>query len=204
MRLLQHWLHVEMRYSPGSDYTNLLHKLQAVDRSLIPSDRSAPGAGIQAFCGIQGCLAHRLGSHVQRQCQGYGQVPNYVGMSIASSSWQYALPCATSDGAFEAGTSGLVCTDNMATVAYINRQCSLHSRRMSQLACHLLLFSQKHLRSLRVIHIPGVFNQAADKLSRAALPGEWRLHPQTVQLIWSQFRVAQVDPLASPETAHCQ
>ncbi len=38
------------------------------------------------------------------QCQGYGQVPNCVGMSIASSSWQYALPWAVSEGAFRAGT----------------------------------------------------------------------------------------------------
>ncbi len=54
---------------------------------------------------------------------------------------------------------------------------------MSQLARHLLLWSQKHLRSLRAIHIPGLLNRAADELSRAALPGEWRLHPQTAQLI---------------------
>ncbi len=68
----------------------------------------------------------------------------------------------------------------------------------------LLLWSQKHLRSLHAIHIPGVFNRAADKLSRAALPGEWRLHPKAVQLIWRQFGVAQVDLFASPETTHCQ
>ncbi len=81
------------------------------------------------------------------------------------------------------GKDVLVRTDNTATVAYINRQGGLRSRRMSQLARHLLLWSQKHLRSLRAIHIPGVFNQVADELSRAALPGEWRLHPQAVQLI---------------------
>ncbi len=34
---------------------------------------------------------------------------------------------------------------------------------MSQLARHLLLWSQKHLRSLRAIHIPGVFNRAAEE-----------------------------------------
>ncbi len=66
------------------------------------------------------------------------------------------------------------------TVAYINRQ---GFRRMSQLARHLLLWSQKHLRSLRAIHIPGLLNRAANELSRAALPREWRLHPQTAQLI---------------------
>ncbi len=66
--------------------------------------------------------------------------------------------------------------------AYINRQGGLCSRRMSQLARHLL-WSQKHLRSLRAIQIPGLLNRAADELSRASLPGECRLHPQTVQLI---------------------
>ncbi len=98
----------------------------------------------------------------------------------------------------------LVLTDNTATVAYINRQGGLRSRRMSQLASHLLLWSQKHLRSLRAIQIPGVFNRAADELSRAALPGEWRLHPQAVQLIWGRFGAAQVDLFASLETTHCQ
>ncbi len=57
---------VETRYSPGSDYTGLPQNLQPVVRSLVPSGRSAPGAGIQACCGIHGCLGHRLGSHVQR------------------------------------------------------------------------------------------------------------------------------------------
>ncbi len=81
----------------------------------------------------------------------------------------------------------------------------LSSRKcMSQLARHLLLWSRKHLRSLRAIHIPGLLNRTADELSRAALPGEWRLHPQTVQLIWRRFGLAQVDLFASLETSHCQ
>ncbi len=102
------------------------------------------------------------------------------------------------------GKDVLVRTDNTATVAYINRQGGLRSRRMLQLTRHLLLWSQKHLRSLRAIHIQGVFNRTADELSRAALPGEWRLHPQAVQLIWGRFGAAQVDLFASPETTHCQ
>ncbi len=102
------------------------------------------------------------------------------------------------------GEHVLVRTDNTATVAYINRQGGLRSRRMSQLARHLLLWSRKHLRSLRAIHIPGLLNRIADELSRAALPGEWRLHPQTVQLIWQRFGLAQVDLFASLETSHCQ
>ncbi len=57
---------VETRHSPGSDYTGLPQDLQAVVRSLVPSGRSAPGAGIQTCCGIHRCLSHRLGSQVQR------------------------------------------------------------------------------------------------------------------------------------------
>ncbi len=102
------------------------------------------------------------------------------------------------------GEHVLVRTDSTATVAYINRQGGLRSRHMSQLARHLLLWSRKHLRSLRAIHIPGLLNRTADELSRAALPREWRLHPQTVQLIWRRFGLAQVDLFASLETSHCQ
>ncbi len=59
-------LGVETRHLPGSDYTGLPQDLQAVVKSLVPSGRSAPGAGIQTCCGIHRCLDHRLGSHVQR------------------------------------------------------------------------------------------------------------------------------------------
>ncbi|KAL0160989.1 hypothetical protein M9458_044714, partial [Cirrhinus mrigala] len=99
----------------------------------------------------------------------------------------------------------LVRTDSTATVAYINRQGGLRSRRMSQLARHLLLWSQTWLKSLCAIHIPGEINRAADQLSRQSThPGEWRLHPETVQLIWSHFGEAQIDQFASPESSHCQ
>ncbi len=99
----------------------------------------------------------------------------------------------------------LVRTDNTATVVYINHQGSLRSCRMSQLTRHLLLWSQKHLRSLCAVHVPGELNRAADELSRQpALPGEWQLHPEVVQLIWRRFGDSQVDLFASPDTSHCQ
>ncbi|XDV14355.1 hypothetical protein PO909_014626 [Leuciscus waleckii] len=102
------------------------------------------------------------------------------------------------------GQHVLVRSDNTATVAYINRQGGLRSRRMSQLARHLLIWSQKHLRSLRAIYIPGELNRAADELSRfRPLAGEWRLHPQSVQLIWDQFGDAQIDLFASHDSSHC-
>ncbi|KAI2653489.1 ORF V: Enzymatic polyprotein [Labeo rohita] len=101
------------------------------------------------------------------------------------------------------GKHVLVRTDNTTTVAYINHH--VRSFRMSQLARHLLLWSQHRLKSLRATHIPGEANRVADSLSRqVSLGGEWRLHPESVQLIWDRFGQAQVDLFASPESTHCQ
>ncbi len=35
-------------------------------------------------------------------------------------------------------------------------------------------------------------------------PGEWRLHPEKIRLIWSLFWEAQVDLFASCKSSHCQ
>ncbi len=76
---------------------------------------------------------------------------------------------------------------------------------MSQLARHLLLWSHMQFKSLRAVHISGKLNRAADALSRQlTFPGEWRLHPETIRLIWSRFGEAQVDLFASHESSHCQ
>ncbi|KAL0147528.1 hypothetical protein M9458_057156, partial [Cirrhinus mrigala] len=64
------------------------------------------------------------------------------------------------------GKHVLVRSDNTATVAYINHQGGVRSFRMSQLARHLLLWSQHRLKSLRATHIPGEANRMADSLSR--------------------------------------
>ncbi|XP_051959811.1 uncharacterized protein LOC127627466, partial [Xyrauchen texanus] len=102
------------------------------------------------------------------------------------------------------GKHVLVRTDSTTVVAYINRQGGVRSLHMSQLARRLLLWSQQRLESLRATHIPGNLNVIADALSRQNLPGgEWRLHPQSVQLIWDRFGKAQVDLSASQETSHC-
>ncbi|XDV48240.1 hypothetical protein PO909_017689 [Leuciscus waleckii] len=88
----------------------------------------------------------------------------------------------------------MIRTDSTATVAYINRQGGLHSRRMLQLTRHLLLWSQKHLRSLLAIHI-----RACSTVQPT------RSHDsRCYQLIWRRFGTAQVDLFAAPDTSHCQ
>ncbi len=81
----------------------------------------------------------------------------------------------------------------------------LRSRRMSQLARHLLLWSQTQRKSLRAVHILGKLNHAAEGLSRQlTFPGEWRLHPETIRLFWSRFGEGQVNLVVSHESSHGQ
>ena len=52
--------------------------------------------------------------------------------------------------------------------------------------------------------MPGPLNVAADMLSRGGpSPGEWRLHPQVVEGIWTRFGRAEVDLFATRESSHC-
>ncbi|KAI2648570.1 Gag-Pol polyprotein [Labeo rohita] len=68
----------------------------------------------------------------------------------------------------------------------------------------LLLWSSQKLLSLKAVYIPGVANKAEDLMSRTGpLPGECRLHPKVVRLIWGQFGMAKIDLFATAETTHC-
>ncbi len=146
-------------------------------RTLLSSGRSSPRASIQACCCFNRRLCHGLGGHVQRARSRRAldrapaavayQLPRVAGSMASSAPLQNA---ATREA--YTGPLGQHCDRCV-------HQSGLRSRRMSQLARHLLLWSQKHLRSLRAVHVPGELDRAADELSRQhALLGEWRLHPE--------------------------
>lgn len=98
----------------------------------------------------------------------------------------------------------LVRTDNTTVVAYANKQGGLRSRHMHTLAHRLILWSNKHLLSLKATHVPGIFNSGADLLSRGnARYKDWKLHSDVVAQIWSRFGQAKVDLFASRENAQC-
>ncbi len=169
-------LGVAKQHAVGPSHSSLPPNLHPVVRPFVPSVRSALGTGLQARCGLHGCLRQGL---VQRACC-------VGGLNGSPTALAHQLPrVAGSTPGLEPSQETL--TRRAHTDPY-RHHCD---RRMSQLARHLLLWSRKHLRSLRAIHIPGLFNRTADELSRAALPGEWRLRPQTVQLIWRHFRLAR-------------
>ncbi len=86
----------------------------------------------------------------------------------------------------------LVWSGNMTVVVYIYHQGGLRSHPLYRINRRLLFLAQNMLI-------------CADMLFRGnEAPREWTLHPQTVLKIWSVFRKAEVDLLASEDNSHCQ
>ncbi len=98
----------------------------------------------------------------------------------------------------------LIRTDNTSVVSYINRQGGIRSRALCKQAAILLLWADSRLLSIRATHIPGLLNRRSDMLSRRRIPQrEWRLHPESVQMIWNLYGKAEVDLFTTSENAHC-
>ncbi len=191
------------RCTSGEHHTGVSLLPSAPGRTLLSTGRGALRTSVPACCCHNRFLQHGLGRYMQR-------AGSLGALDGASTALAHQLPRAAGSASGLVAVSAtavrqacVVCMDNTVAVSYINRMGGIRSRRMSQLARHLLLWSHTRLKSLRAVHIPGELNRAADALSRQlTFPGEWRLHPETIRLIWSR---AQVDLLlpASPPTASC-
>ncbi len=193
------------RYTASGYHTAVSPLPQPLDGLCLYTGRGAPRTSVPAYCCHNRCLQHGLGCYMQRagSLGALDRAPTALAHQLprpvcsAFSLWQFRP--------LLLGKHVLVRTDNTVAVSYINRLGGIRSHRISQLARHLLLWSQTQFKSLRAVHIPGKLNRAADALSRQlTFPGEWRLHPETIRLIWSRFGEAQVGLFASPESSHCQ
>ncbi len=176
---------------------------QPLDRPCLSMGRGAPRTSVPAYCCHNRCLQQGATCNGQA-ASGLWTGPRLLWHINCLELWAVHLalrqfwPLLLSKHV-------LVRTDNTAAISYINRLGGIWSHRMSQLAHHLLLWSHMQFKSLHAVHMPGKLNRAAARLSRQlTFPGEWRLHPETIRLIWSRFGEAQVDLFASPECTHCQ
>ncbi len=130
------------RHAPGPSHSGLPTNLHPMVRPFVSSGRSAPGTGLQAGCGLHGCLRQGVGGGT------------FNGPAV---SWVWTGPQMHWH---------INCLELLAEHLALNhlkrrlRGEHLHCDRCvhqptrwstlpSQLACHLLLWSQKHLRSLR-------------------------------------------------------
>ncbi len=174
------------RHVPGLTHPVLPSHLQPMVGPCFSSGRSSPRASIQACCCFNRRLCHGLGGHVQRarSRRALDRAPAAVAYQLPRVAGSMACSVPLQNAATREAYTGPLGQHCDRCV----HQSGLRSRRMSQLARHLLLWSQKHLRSLRAVHVPGELNRAADELSRQhALLGEWRLHPEVPQLNWRRF-----------------
>ncbi len=162
MRPLQHWLHARVprwawrrgalrvnitqecrrSFSPWTDLAFLRAgvPLEQVSRHVVvTTDASSTGWG--ATCNGQAASGLRTGPRLLWHIN----CLELLAVHLASRQFRPLL----------LGKHVLVRTDNTAAVSYINRMGGIRSRRMSQLARHLLLWSHTRLKSLRAVHIPG-------------------------------------------------
>ncbi|XDV36245.1 hypothetical protein PO909_006064 [Leuciscus waleckii] len=124
-----------------------------------------------------------------------GRGLNCFGTSIALSCSQYALCWAVSRGRYTASTYWSVRTalQRWSTlpshVATRPPSPPIESEGSEVASCHSHPW-----------HAQSCSRQAV----MTELPGEWRLHPQVVQLRWDFFGAAQVDLFASSDSSHSQ
>ncbi|KAL1257970.1 hypothetical protein QQF64_011214 [Cirrhinus molitorella] len=158
MRPLQWWLRT-IGFSPRGNPLRMImvtrRCLRALDvvKTMIPVSSSSVGGSLSLRNTNDRRLPHGLGSGHE-----WPLCPRSVGRSPSHVAHQ--LP----------GDAG--CVSSAET---------LPSRPQGP---QILLWAQGKLLSLRAVYIPGHLNQGADILSRQGLrPGEWRLLPQSVELL---------------------
>ncbi len=211
MRPLQHWLHGRVPRWAWQSGTLRVHVTPACRQTFTPwSDPSFLRAGVP----LEQVSRHTV-VYTDASAKGWGATFNGLAVSGVWTGPQlhWHINCLELLAVHLAlnrlkrrlrGEHVLVRTDSTATVAYINRQGGLRSRRMSQLARHLLLWSRKHLRSLRAIHIPSLLNRTGRRAVTSCAPRRMETPSPDGSADLRRFGLAQVDLFASLETSHCQ
>lgn len=88
--------------------------------------------------------------------------------------------------------------DNSTAVAYLNKQGGTASRDLCSLAVSIWEWCLCRNITLHAIHLPGALNTEADRESRSMRDAsEWRLAPQTAQLLFQRLRQCSVDLFAT-------
>ncbi len=193
------------RCTLGEHHTGVSPLLQPLDGPCLSTGRGALRTSVSAYCCHNRCLQHGLGRYMQRA----GSLGALDGPRLL---WH--INCLELLAVHLAlrqfrplllGKHVLVRTDNTAAVSYINRMggYTITPHVTARLPSPPL---ESHAAQIaaRCPHSGGAQSCGRRALTTAHFPGEWRLHPETIRLIWSRFGEAQVDLFASRESSHCQ
>uniref|UniRef100_A0A914YL49 Reverse transcriptase domain-containing protein n=1 Tax=Panagrolaimus superbus TaxID=310955 RepID=A0A914YL49_9BILA len=101
-------------------------------------------------------------------------------------------------------TSIRIESDNITTVAFINRRGGTRSRSLQKVAHELWMWALERRLFLIASHIPGVSNIEADLESRRFKECcEWSLASQTVKILFDKWGIPEVDLFASRLNHKC-
>jgi hypothetical protein len=94
----------------------------------------------------------------------------------------------------------LVQTDNTTVICYINKAGGTKSPQLCQMTWDLFAWCRENKVTLQAVHIPGVKNLLADKLSRhLCSPTEWEINNQVVHKLFQIWGKPDVDLFATFE-----
>ncbi len=195
---------VAERHAAGPSHSSLPTNLHPVVRPFIPSGRSAPGTGLQARCGLHGCLRQGLGGHVQRAC-------SVGGLDGSPTALAYQLPRVSgSTPGLEPSQETLTRRARTGPYGQHCDRCVHQPTRYSTLPSHVATRPPS----------PPLESEASEVASRHSYSG--LAQPDSRRAVTScaprrvetpspdgladlrRFGLAQVDLFASRETSHCQ
>ncbi len=195
---------VAEQHAAGPSHSSLPPNLHPVVRPFIPSGRSAPGTGLQARCGLHGCLRQGLRGHVQRAC-------SVGGLDGSPTALAYQLPrVAGSTPGLEPSQETLTRRARTGLYGQHCDRCVHQPTRWSTLPSHVATRPPP----------PPLESEASEVASRHSYSG--LAQPDTRRAVTScapwrmetpspdgpadlrRFGLAQVDLFASLEMSHCQ
>ncbi len=194
------------RCTSGEYHTGVSPLLQLLDRPCLSTGRGALRTSVSACCCHNRCLQHGLGRYMQR-------AGSPGALDGASTALAHQLPRAAGSASSLAAVSATAV--RQACVGPYGQHCGciVHQPdRGYTITPHVTvrppsppLESHAAQIAARCPHSGGAQSCGRCALTTAHFPGEWRLHPETIRLIWSRFGEAQVYLLlpASPPTASC-
>ncbi len=195
---------VAEQHAAGPSHSSLPPNFHPLVRPFISSGRSAPGTGLQARCGLHGCLRQGLGGHIQRAC-------SVGGLDGSPTALVYQLPrVAGSTPGLEPSQETLTRRARTGPYGQHCDRCVHQPTRWSTLPSHVATRPPP----------PPLESEASEVASCHSYSG--LAQPDSRQAVMScaprkmetpspdgpadlrRFGLAQVDLFASLETSHCQ
>ncbi len=195
---------VAERHAAGPSHSSLPPNLHPVVRPFIPSGRSAPGTGLQARCGLHGCLRQGLGGHVQRAC-------SVGGLDGSPTALAYQLPrVAGSTPGLEPSQETLTRRARTGPYGQHCDRCVHQPTRWSTLPSHVATHPPPPPLESEASEVASrhSYSGLAQTDSRRAVtscaPRRMETQSPDGPADLRRFGLAQVDLFASLETSHCQ